>query len=192
MTGNFCNKKMSHIYCLFFSFPSIPAQCVIVMPRERIARSRWSKKRKNKLKWKGFHTQYYNYVKSSSSPKSNSWLNNGLFSDVIDMKSLVFSPRLCLCGWAGRFRRRSWGRTILTSISLFLSWGVSTVSGTSAGWLFELASMRKTGLKSKLTDTHTYSVYMNLCSKKMFWTLCFLSVCMFFLCVFFVFLWLHM
>lgn len=60
----------------------------------------------------------------------------------------MFVLSLCLFGWAEKSRRRNWEKIILTLISRSSLWGGSTASGTFAGWLFELDSMRKISLMS--------------------------------------------
>lgn len=60
----------------------------------------------------------------------------------------MFVLSLCLFGWAEKSRRRNWEKIILTSISRSSLWGGSTASGTFAGWLSELDSMRKISLIS--------------------------------------------
>lgn len=55
-------KKKLNIIHSSFSFPSTPARYATATPREKTARSRWSKKRKNRLRWKGMYAQTHTFM----------------------------------------------------------------------------------------------------------------------------------
>lgn len=103
------------------------------MRRERTARSRWSRKRKNRQKWNGVHTRHLPLLLR---------FKHCCVVAPYTLTGVRFLLEL------ERSRRRSWEKTTRTSTSLSSSWGESTASGTSAGWSSGLVSTRKITLMS--------------------------------------------
>ena len=105
---------------------STQIQCDTEMRKEKTARSRWSRRRRNKPRWKG--TVWL-------CPKALIW-------EWFFPLAFFWSRK---CSLEGKCKKRNFERTTRTSTNRSSLWGGSTDSEIFAAWWSEHASMRKYG-----------------------------------------------